>query len=146
MALPSSGQISILDIVNEGTNGGCYAAELNGYSLGSLATAFGIPGNPDAMSEFYGLSCPFNELQVSFLEYFDGTVPQGYSSSTDACIFSDQYENKNVYFQWPLGNGTQLWEDSEGTVGFYTNGGWFYYGDYVFQLDGNVIFDFTSCA
>jgi hypothetical protein len=58
MALPSSGQISILDIVNEGTSGGCYVAELGGYSLGSLATAFEIAGNPDAMSEFYGLSCP----------------------------------------------------------------------------------------
>jgi hypothetical protein len=56
--VPVVGQISILDIANEGINGGCYAAELNGYSLGSLATAFGIGDNPDSISEFRGLSCP----------------------------------------------------------------------------------------
>ena len=57
MPLPSSGQISIADIRNEAVNGGCYSAG-NPYSLGSLATAFGIGTNPDAMSEFYGRSCP----------------------------------------------------------------------------------------
>ena len=59
MALPSSGQISIADIRNEGVAGGCYSASPGTpYSLGLLATAFGIPGDPDAISEFYGKSCP----------------------------------------------------------------------------------------
>jgi hypothetical protein len=146
MPLPSSGQISIKQIFDEATGGGCYEGG-SGYSLGALADALGIGTNPDAMSEFYGLSCPFIQIEVFFLEYFDGTVPQGYNSNTDACLFSNLYEFKTVYFQGALGNGTQLWEDSGGTVGFYTNGGWFYFSDdYVFQLDGNAIFDFTSCA
>jgi len=57
MALPSSGPLSIADIRNEGVTGGCYSAG-SPYSLGSLATAFGIPTDPDSISEFYGRSCP----------------------------------------------------------------------------------------
>jgi hypothetical protein len=57
MALPSSGPLSIADIRNEGVAGGCYSAG-SPYSLGSLATAFGIPTDPDSISEFYGRSCP----------------------------------------------------------------------------------------
>lgn len=146
MALPSSGQISILDIVNEGTGGGCYIAELGGYSLGSLATAFGIPGNPDAMSEFYGLTCPFTATTVYFLQYFDGSIPEGFSTNGDACLYYNLYESRTVYYQGTIGNGTQLWEDSGGIIGFYTNGGWFYIDGNVFQLDGNAIFDFQTCA
>jgi hypothetical protein len=57
MALPSSGPLSIADIRNEGVAGGCYPAG-DPYSLGLLATAFGIPTDPDSISEFYGRSCP----------------------------------------------------------------------------------------
>lgn len=57
MALPSSGMISIGDIRDEAVSGGCYKAEAS-YSLGDLADVYNIPTNPDAMSEFYGLSCP----------------------------------------------------------------------------------------
>ena len=57
MPLPSSGQISIADIRNEAVTGGCYSAG-DSYSLGALATALGIPTDPDAMSEFYSKSCP----------------------------------------------------------------------------------------
>jgi hypothetical protein len=57
MPLPSSGPLSIADIRNEGVTGGCYSAG-SSYSLGSLATAFGIPTDPDSISEFYGRSCP----------------------------------------------------------------------------------------
>jgi hypothetical protein len=57
MPLPSSGPLSIANIRNEGVAGGCYPAG-SPYSLGSLATAFGIPTNPDSISEFYGRSCP----------------------------------------------------------------------------------------
>lgn len=146
MALPSSGQISILDIVNEGTNGGCYAAELNGYSLGSLATAFGIPGNPDAMSEFYGLSCPFTATTIYFLQYFDGNIPEGFRNNSEACLYYDLYESRTVYYQGTIGNGTTIWEDSGGTVGITNNGGWFYIGGDVFQLNVNEIFDFQTCA
>ena len=57
MPLPSSGQISIADIRNEAVTGGCYSSG-GSYSLGALATALGIPTDPDAMSEFYSKSCP----------------------------------------------------------------------------------------
>jgi hypothetical protein len=63
MPLPSSGQISIKDIFDEATGGGCYEGG-SGYSLGALADAFEISTNPDAMSEFYGLSCPVNTATI----------------------------------------------------------------------------------
>lgn len=59
MALPSSGQISIADIRNEGVSGGCYKST-DPYSLGMLADAFEIPTDPDAMSEFYSKTCPLS--------------------------------------------------------------------------------------
>ena len=64
MALPSSGPLSIADIRNEGVAGGCYSAG-SPYSLGSLATAFGIPTDPDSISEFYGRSCPTTTTTTS---------------------------------------------------------------------------------
>ena len=64
MPLPSSGQISISDIRNEAVTGGCYSSG-GSYSLGALATALGIPTDPDAMSEFYSKSCPTTTTTTS---------------------------------------------------------------------------------
>lgn len=82
MSLPSSGQISVKQIFDEATGGGCYEGG-SGYSLGALADAFGIPSNPDAMSEFYGLSCPAVSYDVDI-----------YSSAGDL-LSGPQY---NVYY------------------------------------------------
>jgi hypothetical protein len=144
MPLPSSGQISIKQIFDEATGGGCYEGG-SGYSLGALADALGIGTNPDAMSEFYGLSCPFTSTIIYFFTFFDGNIPEGFSSNSDACLYYDLYESATVYYSGTLGSGTQLWEDSGGTISFNNNGGWFYIGGFVFQLDGNAIFDYTSC-
>ena len=80
MPLPSSGPLSIADIRNEGVAGGCYPAG-DPYSLGLLATAFGIPTDPDSISEFYGRSCPAT----------GNAFCVGYSAASDCCISITNY-------------------------------------------------------
>lgn len=100
MALPSSGQISIKNIFDEGTSGGCYEGG-SGYSLGALADAFGIGGNPDSMSEFYGLSCPVTVYSYNL--YYsdvdcstacnDGTFTTVYTTCSPLALDCNLYDN-----------------------------------------------------
>lgn len=73
MPVPSSGPVSLVGIKNVGVSGGCYSS-LSPASLGLLATAFGIGTNPDAMSEFRGLSCPGGSCTSAF--YGVGYTPE----------------------------------------------------------------------
>lgn len=104
MALPSSGQISIKQIFDEGISGGCYEGG-SGYSLGALADAFGIGTNPDAMSEFYGLSCP------------------GATEYTITYDFQTNYEGSPAYAIITKNEVTQLFSYYSGGGTFTANAG-----------------------
>jgi hypothetical protein len=98
MPLPSSGQISIADIRNEAVTGGCYSPS-SPYSLGALATAFGIGTNPDAMSEFYTRSCPTYTVNLYRKQ---GRVP---SPLTSAQLYSS-IDNINWTYRGPIDSTT----------------------------------------
>jgi hypothetical protein len=103
MPLPSSGPLSIANIKNEGVAGGCYPAE-SPYSLGLLATAFGIPTNPDSISEFYGRSCPsagtntVNLYARTGLTVFDTAYIYTFDFSSGAYIYRGEVSNTNCNF------------------------------------------------
>lgn len=59
MAIKSSGTLALYsDIWAAGVTGGCLSNITTNISLSNAADGFGIPTNPNAMSEFYGLECP----------------------------------------------------------------------------------------
>ena len=112
MPLPSSGPLSIADIRNEGVTGGCYSAG-SPYSLGSLATAFGIPTDPDSISEFYGRSCPTTTTTTSTTTttttpVYTVTVymKQGATPTPDESAFLYTYTTGTPTYRGPIANTT----------------------------------------
>lgn len=120
MPLPSSGTITLSEIRDEAVNGGCYK-NTDPYSLGTLADAFEIPSNPDAMSEFYGLYCP-TTVSVYANYYADPTN----ETTTDYGLYYSINGGSDVFFA--PGNEITTTCNSIGIISGITSGDTVYVG------------------